>query len=370
METPGAGSTLDLPTTTPPNTPTPRGAGIPTHENIPTIISHNLTTGSSTPFSQLMPDTVAAGISLPFPLSTLMPNPIVAGVSADNLQIPDTRTGGVGSAYSTLVPLDSTPSSSLPNSTLVPTNGTEDPLPVPVDDRPILHNMSAKNKTKTFAGENNMATTCDNDVDVDNVDNSTKLSQANPLLGLVLETRPTNSDVTADNRPEQPLGFTAARDRLDGNESYRIVNPVQNATLVAAKSVYLDTPDLGRTAQWIADSQSTAPPPNPGRVRYTSGSSSSDSSLSPPAMTTPQLGSQPQPRRKPPSSRSSHRSSVSRQSIDLLALTNRLADTADSAIHMQQRLADTADSAIQMQQRLLDAQQGQTQHLIDAQQSK
>jgi len=170
VETPGAGSTLDLPTTTPPNPPTPRGAGIPTHENIPTIISHNLTTGSSTPFSQLMPDTVAAGISLPFPLSTLMPNPIVAGVSADNLQIPDTRTGGVGSAYSTLVPLDSTPSSSLPNSTLVPTNGTEDPLPVPVDDRPILHNMSAKNKTKTFAGENNMATTRDNDVD-----NSTKL---------------------------------------------------------------------------------------------------------------------------------------------------------------------------------------------------
>jgi len=131
-----------------------------------------------------------------------------------------------------------------------------------------------------------MATTRDNDVD-----DSTKLSQANPLLGLVLENRPIMSDVTADNRPEQPLGFTAARDRLDGNESYGIVNPVQNATLVAAKPVYLDTPDFGRTAQWIADTQSTAPPPNPGRARYTSGSSSSDSSLSPPAMTAHQLGS-------------------------------------------------------------------------------
>ena len=71
-------------------------------------------------------------------------------------------------------------------------------------------------------------------------------------------------------------------------------------------------------------------------------------------MTAHQLGSQSQPRRKPPSSRSSHHSSVSRQSVDLLALTNRL--------------ADTADSAIQMQQRLLDAQQTQSQHLIDAQQ--
>ena len=68
----------------------------------------------------------------------------------------------------------------------------------------------------------------------DNVDNSTKLSQANPLLGLVLETRPIMSDVTADNRPEQPLGFEAARDRLDGNESYVVVNHAQIATLVAA----------------------------------------------------------------------------------------------------------------------------------------
>ena len=62
--------------------------------------------------------------------------------------------------------------------------------------------MTVKNKTKTIAGENNMATTRDNDVD-----DSTKLSPANPLLGLVLETRPIMSDVTADDRPEQPLGF-------------------------------------------------------------------------------------------------------------------------------------------------------------------
>ena len=67
-----------------------------------------------------------------------------------------------------------------------------------------------------------MATTRDNDVD-----NSTKLPQANSLLGLVLETRPIISDVTADNRPEQPLGFKAARDRLDGNESYMVVNHAQ-----------------------------------------------------------------------------------------------------------------------------------------------
>ena len=239
-----------------------------------------------------------------FPLSTLMPNPIAAGVSTDNNTSEfGTRNVGVESynfplipntigtdefLYSTLVP--NTVGVSLRNSTLVPTNGTEDPLPVPVDghDRPILHDMSVKNKTKTFAGETNMATTRDNDVDVDN---STKLPQANPLLGLVLETRPISSDVTVDNQPEQPLGFKAARDRLDGNESYVVVNHTQNATLLAAKTVCLDTPDFGRTAQWIADNQSTAPPPNPGRVRYTSGSSSSDSSLSPPAMTTHQLGS-------------------------------------------------------------------------------
>jgi len=267
-----------------------------------------------------------------------------------NRRLGSVELQGVGSALD--LPAITPPNSPTPRGTgnstrdneiyTRPTGNTQT-LPVPVDahDRPILHDMAVKNNEK-LAGKNNMATTHD-------VDDSTKLSQANPLLGLVLETRPISSDVTADNRPEQPLGFKAARDRLDGNESYMVVNRAQNATLVAAKSVCLDTPDLDRTAQWIADSQSTAPPPNPGRVRYTSGSSSSDSSLSPPAMTAHQLGSQPQPRRKPPSSRSSHRSSVSRQSIDLLALTNRLADTTDSAIHMQQRLADTADSAIQMQ---------------------
>ena len=45
---------------------------------------------------------------------------------------------------------------------------------------------------------------------------------------------------------------------------------------------------------------------------------------------------------------------MSHQSADFFALTNRL--------------ADTADSAIQMQQRLLDAQQSQTQQLLEAQQ--
>jgi len=250
----------------------------------------------------------------------------------------------------------------LRNFTLVPTHGCEDLLPVPVDayDRPTLHDLYDKNG-KNIAGKNNMATMHDNDVD----DDSTKLSQANPLLGQVLVTRPTmSSDVTADNRPKQPLVFKAARDCFDGNASNVVVTNVQNGTLVAAKPVYVDTPDLGRTAQWIADSQSTPPPPNPTRVRYASGSSSSDSSLSPPVLTPHQLGSQLQPRRKPPSSRSSHRSSVSRQSIDLLALTNRLADTADSAIQMQQHLLDAQQSQTQL---LLDAQQRQSQQLLQAQ---
>jgi len=139
-----------------------------------------------------------------------------------------------------------------------------------------------------------------------------KLSQSNPLLGQVLGIRSTMStDVTADNHPEQPLRFKAARDRFDGNASNVVVTNVQNATLVAAKPVYLDTPDLGRTAQWIADNQSTPPLPNPVRVRYASGSSSSDSSLSPPAMTAHQPASQKQLRRKPPSSRTSHQCHVS-----------------------------------------------------------
>ena len=92
VETPSAGSTLDLPTITPPNPPTPRGAGIPTHgihhdtEINTEIISHDLTTESSPPF----------------PLSTPMPNPIAAGVESHN---------------STLDAPNSTPSSSLPFST-------------------------------------------------------------------------------------------------------------------------------------------------------------------------------------------------------------------------------------------------------------
>jgi len=85
VELQGVGSTLDLPTITPPNSPTPRGAGIPTQEspdiNLPTIISHDST-----------------------PSPTLMSKPIVAGVSGGSLQIPGTRTGGVGSVDSTLIP--------------------------------------------------------------------------------------------------------------------------------------------------------------------------------------------------------------------------------------------------------------------------
>ena len=70
VETPGAGSTLDLPNITPPNSPTPRGAGIPTQESPDMNVgvnSHNLTTDSS-----------------PFTLSTPMPDPIAAGVSPRN----------------------------------------------------------------------------------------------------------------------------------------------------------------------------------------------------------------------------------------------------------------------------------------------
>jgi len=76
--------------------------------------------------------------------------------------------------------------------------------------------MSAKND-KNLAGKNNMAMTYDND-------NSSKLSHANPLLGQVLVTRPTmSSNVTADNRPEQPLRSKAARDRFDGNASNMVL---------------------------------------------------------------------------------------------------------------------------------------------------
>jgi len=118
-------------------------------------------------------------------------------------------------AQTTLIPYHAeTPNHNLRNSTLVPTPGCEDPLPVPVDanDRPTLHDVCAKND-KNIAGKNNMAAMHDNDVDND----STKLSQSNPLLGQVQGTHPTmSSDVTADNHPEKLLMFKAARDRFCG----------------------------------------------------------------------------------------------------------------------------------------------------------
>jgi len=121
VETPGAGSTLDLPHITPPNSPTPRGAGIPTHEspdiNIPTIISHDSTTSSSPPLSQLMPDTVAAGMN--FPLSTLMPNPIVAGVSTDN-NTSEFGTRNVGVESYNYQPIPNAVGIEADNSTLMP----------------------------------------------------------------------------------------------------------------------------------------------------------------------------------------------------------------------------------------------------------
>ena len=106
VEMPGAGSTLDLPNITPPNSPTPRGAGIPTHENIPTIISYDSATQPRAYNSTLIPDTVVVGPSSP--CSTLMPNPIAAGVS---------------SPYPTL--MHNTVSPSLPNSTLDTPNSTQ-----------------------------------------------------------------------------------------------------------------------------------------------------------------------------------------------------------------------------------------------------
>jgi len=98
VETQGAGSTRDLPPVTPPNSPTPSGAGNP-----PSGRSiHTLPTGNTE-----------------MPISTLIPNTVTAGVSSYN-------------------------------STLVPIHGIEDPLPVPMDahDRPTLHDMSAKNNNK------------------------------------------------------------------------------------------------------------------------------------------------------------------------------------------------------------------------------
>ena len=67
VELQGVGSTLDLPAVTPPNSPTPSGAGNPTHGNTeinnPAIISHDSTTESSPPFSTLIPNTVTVGVS-------------------------------------------------------------------------------------------------------------------------------------------------------------------------------------------------------------------------------------------------------------------------------------------------------------------
>jgi len=103
VETPGAGSTLDLPTITPPNSPTPRGAGIPTQEspdiNLPTIISHDSTTSLSPPFSQLMPNPIAAGVGTDNNTSEVgtrnvgvesynyQPIPNAVGIEADNFTL-------------------------------------------------------------------------------------------------------------------------------------------------------------------------------------------------------------------------------------------------------------------------------------------
>ena len=62
VELQGVGSTLDLPAVTPPNSPTPSGAGNPTHNadtHISTIVTHNSATTSNLPFSTLVPDTGA-----------------------------------------------------------------------------------------------------------------------------------------------------------------------------------------------------------------------------------------------------------------------------------------------------------------------
>ena len=99
VELQGVGSTLDLPAITPPTSPTPSGAGIPPHEINTELISHDLTTESSPPFSQLMPNPIAAGVSTDN--STLIPN-----------------TVGNSPPFSTLVTHNSTATSKLANSTL------------------------------------------------------------------------------------------------------------------------------------------------------------------------------------------------------------------------------------------------------------
>jgi len=116
-------STLDLPSITPPISPTPSGVGNPIHVNFPTqkinteIISHDSTTSSSLPFSQLMPDTVAAGMN--FPLSTLMPNPIAAGVSTDN-NTSEFGNRNVGVESDNYQPIPNTVGIEADNSTLMP----------------------------------------------------------------------------------------------------------------------------------------------------------------------------------------------------------------------------------------------------------
>jgi len=79
VELHGVGSTLDLPAVTPPNSPTPSGAGNPTHNadtHISTIIPHDSTTESSPSLSTLIPDSGRVDFSSRY--STLV------GVSAYN----------------------------------------------------------------------------------------------------------------------------------------------------------------------------------------------------------------------------------------------------------------------------------------------
>jgi len=131
VELQGVGSTLDLPSITPPISPTPSGAGNPIHVNFPTqkinteIISHDSTTSSSPPFSQLMPDTVAAGMN--FPLSTLMPNPIAAGVSTDN-NTSEFGTRNVGVESYNFAPIPNTVTTEKLYSTLMPETAGIDEL--------------------------------------------------------------------------------------------------------------------------------------------------------------------------------------------------------------------------------------------------
>ena len=86
---------------------------------------------------------------------------------------------------------------SLPHPTLVLTPRCQDPLPVPVDNRgrPTLHDYVKKDKN--FAGRNDMAS---HDADDNEIDDTSKFTQSNPLFGEVLGNRPTiSSDVTADD---------------------------------------------------------------------------------------------------------------------------------------------------------------------------